>query len=389
MRSLLLHSFARSAAKRMIMKEPAPEKQRIIIHIDCNAFYASVEEVFHPELKNVPMAICGDPDSRRGIILAKNQLAKGYGIKTAETIWQAKQKCPSLILKPAKHHIYQEYCEKINAIYEEYTDQVERFSIDESYLDVTSSLHLFGGNATALAHHLRKRVARETGITVSVGVSFNKIFAKLASDLKKPNAVTVISPDQYKDIVWPLPVRALLMVGQTTEKALEGMRIRTIGDLALSDPVLLKKHLGKMGGLLHIYANGLDSSPVRRSGESSPPQSIGNATTFKRDLISIKDIQTALTALADKVSSRLRKHGMKCQTLQITIKDTRLKVITRQKSMPYPLWLASDIAKESCRLFLLPGISARPSACLQSPGKTLYPQKKQKSSFLFSFRTHN
>ena len=171
------------------MKNSDTKKDRIIFHIDCNAFYASVEEVLHPNLKSVPMAICGNPESRRGIILAKNQLAKNCGVKTAETIWQAQQKCPDLILRPAKHQLYKQYCEQINAIYEQYTDRVERFGIDESYLDVSSSLHLFGGDAATLAHEIRMRVARETKITVSVGVSFNKIFAKLGSDMKKPNAV--------------------------------------------------------------------------------------------------------------------------------------------------------------------------------------------------------
>ena len=368
------------------MRDYSNEKERIIFHIDCNAFYANVEEVLHPDLKSVPMAICGDPESRRGIILAKNQLAKGFGIKTAETIWQAQQKCPNLVLRPAKHHLYQQYCQQINAIYEQYTDRVERFGIDESYMDLSGSLHLFGGDAVALAHEIRKRVPRETGITVSIGVSFNKIFAKLGSDMKKPDAVTVITYDHYKDIVWPLPVSALLMVGKTTEKALKSMYIHTIGDLACADQAAIKIRLGKMGEQLQIYANGLDSSPVLRVGESSPPHSIGNGTTFKRDLVSTKDIQTAITALADTVASRLRKAGMKCTTLQVAIKDTNLKVITRQKCTPYPFWLASDIAKEALGIVQSSWNIGAPIRMMALTGQNLIPSDEAKEQLSFFIR---
>ena len=368
------------------MKNPDIQKDRIIFHVDCNAFYASVEEVFHPNLKNVPMAICGNPESRRGIILAKNQLAKNYGVKTAETIWQAQQKCPDLILRPAKHHIYKQYCEQINAIYGQYTDRVEMFGIDESYLDLSSSLHLFGGDAVKLAHEIRKRVARETKITVSVGVSFNKIFAKLGSDMKKPNAVTVITRAHYKDIVWPLPVSSLLMVGKSTEKTLKNMYIYTIGDLAIANQSIIKKHLGKMGEQLHLYANGLDTSPVQCIGASPPPHSIGNGTTFKRNLVSIKDIQTAIAALADTVASRLRKAGMKCTTLQVAIKDTNLKVITRQKCTPYPLWLASDIAKEALKIVALSWNIGVPIRMMALTGQNLVPAAEAKEQLSFFIR---
>lgn len=368
------------------MKNSDVQRDRIIFHIDCNAFYASVEEVFHPNLKSVPMAICGNPESRRGIILAKNQLAKNCGVKTAETIWQAQQKCPDLILRPAKHHIYKQYCEQINAIYEQYTDRVERFGIDESYLDLSSSLHLFGGDALALAHEIRQRVARETKITVSVGVSFNKIFAKLGSDMKKPNAVTMISREHYKDIVWPLPVSSLLMVGKSTEKTLKNMYIYTIGDLARANQPDIKKHLGKMGEQLYLYANGLDGSPVQRIGTSSPPQSIGNGTTFKRNLVSIKDIRTAIAALADTVAARLRKANMKCTTLQVTIKDTSLKVITRQKCTPYPFWLASDIAKEALEIVTLSWNIGVPIRMMALTGQSLIPAEEAKEQLSFFIR---
>ena len=193
---------------------------RIILHCDCNCFYASCELLSHPDLRQLPVAVCGDPTERHGIILAKNEPAKRCGVKTAETIWKAKQKCPGLILLPPHHRLYAEYSKKINAVYGEYTDLVEPFGIDESWLDVTNSLHLFGGDAKALADTLRGRIKREFGLTISVGVSFNKVFAKLGSDYKKPDATTVIARDNWRDIVFPLPVGDLLFVGRSAQELL-------------------------------------------------------------------------------------------------------------------------------------------------------------------------
>ena len=187
---------------------------RTILHCDCNGFYASVECYFHPELKKVPMAVCGDPESRHGIILAKNELAKGYGVITAETVWQAKRKCPSLVLVPPRRKDYVAFSRRINAIYQEYTDLVEPFGIDESWLDVTASRRLFGDGKT-IADTLRRRIREEVGVTISVGVSFNKVFAKLGSDYQKPDATTIIDRENFRQIVWPLPVEALLFVGKS------------------------------------------------------------------------------------------------------------------------------------------------------------------------------
>jgi len=327
-----------------------PEKDRVIFHIDCNAFYASVEEIRHPELKKVPMAVCGDPASRRGVVVAKNELAKGSGVTTGESIWSAKQKCPDLVLRPTRHHLYRQYCEKVNAIYAQYTDQVEAASIDESYLDVTGSLHLFGGDEIRLAHEIRERVPRETGLTVSVGISYNKIFAKIASDYRKPNAVTCFNRENYRELLWPLPVSAMLMVGKSTEDILHRMYIKTIGDLARTSEDTLRRRLGKIGEQLHIYANGLDDSPVLHIGESDDLHSVGNGMTFKRNLTSRADIQTAVTALSDSVAARMRKEDVKCMTVQVTIKDTNLKVITRQKAVASPTWLAADLSQTSIEL---------------------------------------
>jgi len=317
--------------------------ERVIFHIDCNAFYASVEELFHPELKAVPMAVCGNPEARRGIILAKNELAKGYGVKTAETIWQAQRKCESLVLRPARHGAYSEYCERVNAIYGQYTSQVQRFGIDESYLDVTGSLHLFGGDALALAHEIRKRVTRETGLTVSVGVSWCKVFAKLASDLKKPDAVSVISRENYREVAWALPANTLLYVGRNTAEGLRLMGIETIGQLAAAPAELLRRRFGKLGDQLFAYANGLDDSPVLEIGQEEDIHSVGNGMTFSRDLVSRGDIRTSVTVLSGSVAARMRRYGVKAGAVQVTIKDQNLKIITRQKPLPRQSYLAADL----------------------------------------------
>ena len=267
---------------------------RIILHCDCNCFYASCELLSHPDLRQLPVAVCGDPTERHGIILAKNEPAKRCGVKTAETIWKAKQKCPGLILLPPHHRLYAEYSKKINAVYGEYTDLVEPFGIDESWLDVTNSLHLFGGDARALADTLRGRIKREFGLTISVGVSFNKVFAKLGSDYKKPNATTVIARDNWRDIVFPLPVGDLLFVGRSAQELLGRYGVRTIGELSKCSEEMLETLMGKMGSQLYRYANGLDDSPVRGAADREPIKSVGNSTTFRRDLTRWDEVQSGI-----------------------------------------------------------------------------------------------
>jgi len=257
---------------------------RIIFHCDCNSFYASVELLGRPELRHLPVAVCGDPESRHGIILAKNEAAKTFGVKTAETIWQARKKCPELVLLPAHHRRYAEISKKVNSIYEEYSDLVEPFGIDESWLDVTGSVHLFGGDPVALADTLRERIRAEVGITISVGISFNKVFAKLGSDYKKPDATTVISRENFQELVWPLPVTDLLYVGHAAKNAFQRFRIATIGELAVFDKDALFTILGKNGVQLHDFANGLDTSPVAPARQSAVPKSVGNGLTFPRNL---------------------------------------------------------------------------------------------------------
>ncbi len=322
---------------------------RVILHCDCNAFYASVECTLRPELWTVPMAVCGDPESRHGIILAKNQLAKEKGVTTAETIWQAKNKCPGLVLVPPHRDKYEELSRKINDIYQQYTDQVEPFGIDESWLDVTGSRRLFG-DGPAIAGLLRRRVREETGLTISVGVSWNKIFAKLGSDYKKPDATTVISRENYRELVWPMEVGALLYVGNSARAALGELGIQTIGQLAAADPERLARRLGKLGRELSTYARGEENSPVRSAYEKREVKSVGNGTTFPRDLTGFEEIAAGIAPLAEQVARRLRKHGLWCRTVQLQIKDTRFRVISRQKPLERPSHLSGEIREAAVAL---------------------------------------
>ena len=317
---------------------------RVIYHCDCNSFYCSVELLSRPELKSVPTAVCGDPGSRHGIILAKNEPAKKLGVRTAETIWQARRKCPGLVLLPAHHGLYREYSRKVNAIYDRFTDLIEPFGIDESWLDVTGSLHLFGGDPEALADRIRNTVREELGLTISVGVSFNKVFAKLGSDYQKPDATTVITVENFRRVVWPLPVTDLLYVGRAATRVLGQYGVATIGDLANFDRFALVELLGKQGGQLWEYANGLENSPVAPAGAYTPPKSVGNGETFPHNLTRRDEVGRGVAMLADEVAVRLRKHGMMAATLQVTIRDPNFKDICRQRPLDAPTNTARELA---------------------------------------------
>ncbi|MDR1962059.1 MAG: DNA polymerase IV [Gracilibacteraceae bacterium] len=317
-------------------------KDRVILHVDMNAFFASVEALFHPETAGKAMAVAGDPENRRGIILAKNELAKKAGVQTAEPIWQARRKCPGLILLPPHHDLYEEYCIRANEIYRRFSDLTEQAGIDESYLDVTGSEHIFGsGEKTADA--IRAAVKEELGLTVSVGVSFCKVFAKMGSDLRKPDKTSVISRENYRDILYPLPVTNLMFVGKATAKTLAGLGVRTIGQLAAIRENDLAALLGKHGRLLYAYAHGLDNEPVRRADDARDVKSIGNSLTFRRDLVSLNDISVGLRALSESVAYRLRRHGKKCYGVQVSIKDPSFSTIDRQVRLPGPTHLARTI----------------------------------------------
>lgn len=361
---------------------------RTILHCDCNSFFASVECLMRPELKEVPMAVCGDPESRHGIILAKNEPAKKHGIKTAETIWQAQRKCPQLVLVGTHFQQYKKFSRQINQIYRRYTDLVEPFSIDESWLDVTGSRELFG-DGKKIADELRSVIQAETGLTVSVGVSFNKIFAKLGSDYKKPNATTVISRENYKQIVFPLSADTLMFCGKRMAQALAGMGIHTIGDLARSNRGFLEKRLGKAGAQLHDYANGLDNSPVRDFRDIREVKSVGNSVTFRRDLTGLDDIRKGISAICDNVASRLRKNGVKCWVVQIGIKDPNLKTITRQKTLQAPTHLAKELSAAAMELIHACWNLNAPIRMLSVSGTGLVPNDAPEEQLcLFSASDH-
>ena len=323
---------------------------RIILHCDLNCFYASVELLSHPDLRELPVAVCGDPTSRHGIILAKNESAKRFGVKTAETIWQAKKKCPDLVLLPPHHNLYREYSRKVNAIYDEYTDLVEPFGIDESWLDVTNSLHLFGGDAKALADTLRERMKRELGLTLSVGISFNKVFAKLGSDYKKPDATTVISRENWREIVRPLPVGDLLYVGGAARRLLAQYGITTIGELADCSVDMLETLMGKMGVQLYEYANGLDAESVRSRYEAEPVKSVGNGTTFPQNLTTHEEVHAGIAMLADSVATRLRHAGLYACGVAVTVRDPEFKDRSRQKQLSSPTHLIRDLTDQAVEL---------------------------------------
>lgn len=326
---------------------------RVIFHCDLNSFYASVELLSYPELRQRPVAVCGDPAARHGVILAKNEAAKAMGVKTAETIWQAKRKCPDLTLLPAHHDKYRYYSRLAGELYGRYTDLVEPFGIDESWLDVTGTLHLFGGDPRALADRLRGEMKEELGLTISVGVSFNKVFAKLGSDYKKPDATTVIRRQDVPAIVWPLPVTDLLFVGRATAAALASRGIHTIGDLAQADRGSLERLLGKHGLQLHDYATGAEHSPVRPAGERPAPKSVGNGLTFRRDLVGQEEIGAGVQLLAERVAARLRRHGLKCVTVQVALRSPEFKTVSRQKAAPSPTNVSRVIGQ--CAMELIEG----------------------------------
>lgn len=316
---------------------------RIIFHCDCNSFFASCEEKLAPELKNVPMAVAGDPENRHGIILAKNQLAKRYGIQTAETIWQARKKCPELVCVPPHHSLYKDISDRVNAIYLSYTDLTEPASIDESYLDVTNSIHLFGKSAEALANEIRCRVREEAGITISVGVSFCKSIAKFGSDYKKPDATTMLTRDRYKEIMYPLPVSDFLMVGKKTVLKLSAMGIKTIGQLAACPKDVLERSLGKAGVLLYDNVTGNDTERVHSFYEEREVKSVGHSMTFRRDLKGEEELREGVSLMSDMVAARLRSLSKKGCVVQLTVKDPDFISIQRQKTLPFSTNLQKEI----------------------------------------------
>ena len=324
--------------------------KRIIFHIDQNCYFASVEMISHPEYCNVPMAVVGDKEARHGIVLAKNELAKKYGVKTAEAIWQAKAKCPDLVLAPPHYEKYEFYSKKLREMYYSYTDRVEPFGLDECWLDMTDACNGFE-DAAKIADSIRQTVREKFKLTCSVGISFNKIFAKLGSDYKKPDATTVFTDSDWKEKVWPLPADDLLFVGRSTMNRLKKINVRTIGDLAHTDQDYLIRYLGKAGDTLWRYANGLDDSPVAVAGHKREIKSIGNSTTTAADMTSDAAVSRTLHMLSESVAERLRKHGLKGTVIQIEIRDRDLVRCEKQKILFEPTDNAGTIYKAARFLF--------------------------------------
>ena len=323
---------------------------RTILHSDLNNFFASVEMAEREELKSVPMAVCGDETERHGIVLAKNELAKALGIKTAMTVWEAQTICPNLVKVPSDMQKYRRYSTVVRKIYEDFTDKIEGFGIDEAWLDVTHSQMLFGGGME-IAKSISERVRKETGLTVSIGVSFNKVFAKLASDMKKPNGITEISYENYKEVVWKLPVGELLFVGKHTVPVLNRFNIFTIGDFARSDSDFIFKHFGKNGLTMHTYANGEDDSPVKNTLDDEEVKSVSNSTTLSDDFTCFDEIKTTLYELVESVCFRCIKQGLTYpKTATIWVRDNELQSFTRQKKLYRPTVVISEIYKEIAKL---------------------------------------
>lgn len=326
-------------------------KQRTILHVDCNSFFCSVSLHYKPHLKKYPVAVGGDAESRHGIILAKNDHAKKYGVKTAMALWQAKQVCPNLVIIPPDYDLYSRFSKEIKeGIFSDYTNLQEPFGSDESWLDVTGSESIFG-NGMEIAEAIRRRVKKEMGITVSIGVSWNKIFAKLGSDMKKPDAITEITPENYKEKVWSLPVEELLYVGPATTRKLHNKYVMTIGDLANYGEQYLVDMFGKTGYMLHSFANGLDNSPVSIDSAEPYIKSVGNSSVIAHDVTDPEEVKRWMYILADSVGPRMRQHGFAARTVEIMVCDNDMGYTTRQKGMPIPTNLNTDLASAAWGLF--------------------------------------
>lgn len=324
---------------------------RVILHSDMNNFYATVETSLNPALRGKAVAVAGDPDSRHGIILAKNYEAKRFGVQTGEPLWQARRKCPDIIFVAPHYDIYMEYSKEAKKLYSQYTDMVESFGLDECWLDVTSSSRLFGDGET-IALDIREKIKKRLGVTVSVGVSFNKIFAKLGSDMKKPDATTLIPRESFREKIWHLPVGDLLYVGPAAVKRLSPYGIDTIGKLANSSDGFIHSLLGKNGAMLLSFARGEDESPVAHIDHSPPMKSVSCGNTAPRDLVTDDDVKILLLALATNVSHRLRCYGMDAACVQLQVRDNELNSFVRQMPLPYPCRTGQEIFSVAYKLYI-------------------------------------
>lgn len=329
---------------------------RVILHSDLNNFFASVETLESSGLEDIPLAVCGDVEARHGIVLAKNELAKRYGIKTGETVSSALEKCPLLTIRSVRYGKYVTESRRVREIYLSYATRVEPFGIDEAWIDVTelakrrNKKDIFKAGFL-IADEIRKRIKKETGLTVSIGVSFNKTFSKLASDLKKPDAVSVISPDDFRDIVWEMPVGALLYVGRRMREELLRMKILSVGDLAAQKRRELKTAFGKMGELLWDRANGYDFSSVEAYTDGDDTKSISCSTTTPYDVVSAEEANSVLITLADEVSRQLREREIYSSVVKLFVKYSDFSTIVRQEKLSLPTSSSENIFSVASRLF--------------------------------------
>lgn len=324
--------------------------ERTILHSDCNSFYASVEALHRPELRDKPMAVGGDPGARHGIILTANYIAKRCGVKTGMALWQAREVCPGIVLVPPRMDLYIRFSRMAREIYSEYSDLQEPFGLDEAWIDVTDSTML-KGDGLKIAREISNRIRFELGITVSIGVSYNKIFAKLGSDYKKPDAITTMYKNEFRTKAWKLPASDLLYVGRSTTRKLKNLGINTIGDLARTNVDFLQSHLGKMGTILWSFANGYDDSPVRKENTHGEIKSIGNSTTTPRDLENDEDAKIVFYVLSESVATRLRENGFRCRTVEISVRDKDLYSFTRQTKIDNATNITGEIAETAFQLF--------------------------------------
>jgi len=322
---------------------------RAILHSDINSFYASVEIMLNPSLKNKAVAVCGSTENRHGIVLAKSELAKKAGVKTGMVNYEASRVCPNLIMLPPQYEQYLKYSRLVCEIYSRYTDLVEPFGMDECWLDVTGS-RIFG-NQGEIAKEILRTVEEELGLTVSIGVSFNKVFAKLGSDMKKPNAITTITPEDVKQKIWPLPADELIYVGRATKKKLAEYGIYTIGELANAPAALLQRRFGKNGLMLKAFANGEDSSPVMHKEYVSPVKSLGHGITCNADLETFDEVWRVILYLAQDLGHRLRVHELMANGVQLTVRDNTLFYKQHQAQLGFSTQSPLELSLLANRLF--------------------------------------
>ena len=324
--------------------------ERSILHCDMNNFYASVECMLNPDLRDKAVAVCGSVEDRHGIVLAKNYKAKAFGVTTGEAIWQAKQKCRDLTIVEPHYEQYMKFSKLAREIYGRYTDQIEPYGMDECWLDVTGSRTL--GSGVEIANEIRETIKFELGLTISVGVSFNKIFAKLGSDMKKPDAVTCIERETFRDTIWNLPASEMLGVGRATEKRLSSCGIRTIGQLAAISESFLQSSFGKNGLALKRYANGEDYSQVMRSDYSSPVKSVGHGITTIQDLENSAEVWCVMLELVQDIGTKLRSHKKKAGGIAISIRNNELFTKEWQCRLSMPTHSPTHLAKTAFELFV-------------------------------------